>query len=236
EKALPFEEARLHEENAKKAAATDYDDATFNLLFKDELQEREFARVLLEYGTKKWDEERLIADYVFSEILDESLFDNPEIIKLINTYRQAIQQDTQLAAKSFFIYHPDTTISAMTVSLLNFPYEESSHWRKEYSQSTGYQKQLFEQSYEHFIRSLAPGNEEQLMRYLKMDEDKTNYEVQSAIDYLQLRKIKRMILENQVDMEKPHSQEEYETLHKTHEHLKQLEMELSQKMGTVIIK
>ena len=56
EKALPFEEARSHEENAQKAAATDYDDATFNLLFKDELQEKEFARVLLEHGNKKWNE------------------------------------------------------------------------------------------------------------------------------------------------------------------------------------
>ena len=52
EKALPFEEAKLQEENARKAQETDYDDATFNLLFKDELQERELARILLEHGTK----------------------------------------------------------------------------------------------------------------------------------------------------------------------------------------
>jgi DNA primase len=45
-----------------------------------------------------------------------------------------------------------------------------------------------------------------------------------------------MLLENQIDIEKLHTVEEYEMLHRTHEHLKQMEMELSKKMGTVIIK
>jgi DNA primase len=74
------------------------------------------------------------------------------------------------------------------------------------------------------------------MRYLKMDEDRTNEEVESAINYLKLRKIKRMLLENQVDLEKPHTVEEYEMLHRTHEHLKLMEMELTKKAGTVIIR
>ena len=74
------------------------------------------------------------------------------------------------------------------------------------------------------------------MSYLKMDEDKTKEEVESAINYLKLRKIKRMLLENQLDMEKQHTAEEHTMLHQTHEHLKQLEVELSKTMGTVIIK
>jgi len=37
-------------------------------------------------------------------------------------------------------------------------------------------------------------------------------------------------------MNKPHSPDEYETLHRTHEHLKQLEIELTRRLGTVIIK
>src|SRR6478736_10029568 len=86
EKALPFEEAKLQEENARKAQETDYDDATFNLLFKDELQERELARILLEHGTRYWDDTQLIADHIFSEI-DESLLDNPDIIRLINAFK-----------------------------------------------------------------------------------------------------------------------------------------------------
>jgi hypothetical protein len=45
------------------------------------------------------------------------------------------------------------------VSLLNFPYEESEHWKREFSSSTGYQQKLFEQSYEDFLRSVTVGNE-----------------------------------------------------------------------------
>jgi DNA primase len=45
-----------------------------------------------------------------------------------------------------------------------------------------------------------------------------------------------MLLENQVDLEKSHTAEEYQNLAQTHEHLKQMEKEISAKMGSVIIK
>ena len=235
EKALPFEEARHHEENALKGQAADYDDTTFNLLFKDELQEKEFARVLLEHGNKIWND-RLIAEYMFEEILDEGLFDNAEVVKLLHEYKEAFQKGKSMVSKNIFIYHPDPGVSALAVSLLNFPYDESEHWKKEFSQSTGYQQKLFEQSYEDFLKTVSVGNENDLMRFLKMDEDKTFHEVESAVNYFKLRKIKRMMLENQHDLEKPHSPQEMETLYRTHEHLKQMEREITMKMGSVIIK
>lgn len=230
------EEAKAFEENAKKAEATNYDDATFNLLFKDELQEKEVARILLEYGIRKWDDNKLVAEYIFDEMVDESLIDNPDVIKLLHSFKELLQQKITEASKNYFIYHPDTKLSALAVSLLNAPYEESEHWRREFSQSSGYQKNLFEQKYEDFISTLAHDNKEKLLSFLKMDEDKTNEEVESAVGYLKLRKIKRMLLENQLDMEKQHSPEEYNMLHQTHEHLKKMEMELTKKMGTVIIR
>ncbi len=236
ERKLPFEEAKTFEENAKQAEASNYDDATFNLLFKDELQEKEVARILLEYGIRKWDESKLVADHIFEEMVDESLIDNPGVIKLLHSFKEVLQQNTATFNPNYFIYHPDTQLSALVVSLLNAPYEESEHWRREFSQASGYQKNLFEQSYENFISTLAHDNHEKLLGFLKMDEDKTNEEVESAIGYLKLRKIKRMLLENQLDMEKQHSPEEFNMLHQTHEHLKKMEMELTKKMGTVIIK
>ena len=236
ERKLPFDEAKQQEENARQAEQTNYDDATFNLLFKDELQEREVARILLEYGIRKWDDSKLIAEHIFEEMVDESLIDNSDVIRLIAAFKELLLQDRSAADKNYFIYHPDTKLSTLAVSLLNFPYEESDHWRREFSQASGYQKNLFEQSYEDFIKTVAPDNEEKLMGFLKMDEDKTNEEIDSAIGYLKLRKIKRMLLENQLDLEKQHSPEEYSMLHQTHEHLKKMEMELTRKMGTVIIR
>jgi len=235
EKALPFEEARSHEENAQKAAATDYDDTTFNLLFKDELQEKEFARVLLEHGNKKWNG-GLVAEFMLDEILDEGLLDNADVIKLINEYKKALDKERAILNKNLFVYSNDPAVSSFAVSLLNFPYEASEHWKREFSSSTGYQKKLFEQSYEDFLRSVTVGNESELMTFLKMDEDKTHIEVESALNYLKLKKIKRMLLENQVDIEKKHTPEEYRTLAQTHEHLKQMEREISGKLGAVIIK
>ncbi len=235
EKASPFEEIKSHEENAQKAAATDYDDATFNLLFKDELQEKEFARVLLEHGNKKWNA-GLIAEFMLDEILDEGLFDNADVLKLISEYKKALEKERTILNKNLFIYSNDPAISSFAVSLLNFPYEASEHWKREFSSSTGYQKKLFEQSYEDFLRSITVGNETELMTFLKMDEDKTHIEVESALSYLKLKKIKRMLLENQVDLEKKHTPEEYRTLTQTHEHLKQMEREISGKLGAVIIK
>ena len=236
ERRLPFEEAKQHEENARQAEATDYDETTFNLLFKDELQEREVARILLEYGTKKWDESTLVAEHVFEDMVDDSLIDNQDVIKLINTYKKILSENPGQANKNFFIYNTDNKLSSLAVSLLNVPYEESEHWKREFSQATGYQPALFEKSYEDFIKAVDRENETELLSYLKTEEDRTNEEVDSAINYLKLRKVKRMLLENQVDLEKKHSPEEYNMLYQTHEHLKLMEIQISKKMGTVVIK
>ncbi|MGZ8517369.1 MAG: DNA primase [Chitinophagaceae bacterium] len=236
ERKLPFEEAKKHEENARQAEQTNYDDATFTLLFKDELQERELARILLEYGVKKWDDSKLVAEHIFEEMVDESLIDNKDVIVLLTTFKSALKQDPARPDKSYFIYHPDTKLSTFAVSLLNFPYEESERWRTEFAQDSGFQKQLFEQNYEDFMRTISTDNEKQLMGFLKMDEDKTNEEVASVINYLKLRKVKRMLLENQVDLEKSHTTDEYEMLHQTHSHLKGMEIELTKKIGTVVIR
>jgi DNA primase len=54
--------------------------------------------------------------------------------------------------------------------------------------------------------------------------------------YLKLRKIKRLMEENQQDLAKPHTNEEQMVLLQTHLHLKQLERDLMRPLGTVIFK
>ena len=234
ESKLPFDEARTIEENARKAADTNYSDQTFNLLFRDDLQEREIARILLEHGFKKWDASHLIAEHVLSELPEEDLIDNEAVLKFIDTYRQVLAAHIK-PEKNYFLYHPDPSISTLAVSLVHFPYEESEHWKRELSQSTGYQKSLFQQDYRTFLDTLRPENEEELMRFLKMQKDTTNEEVESAVNYLKLRKVKRLLLQNQADLEKAEASEQ-QTLFLTHQHLKQMEIELSRKLGSVVIK
>ncbi|MFZ9388870.1 MAG: DNA primase [Chitinophagaceae bacterium] len=236
ERKQPAADERQIEEKSRQAAETGYDDATFDLLFKDELQEKEVARMLLEYGIRPWDENRSVADYIFEEMVDESLVDNKDVLHLLYTFREVLRTAPASLNAHYFIYHPDQRVSRFVVSLLNFPYEESDHWRREFSQATGYRQQLFEQSYEDFMKAVARDNENGLMQYLKMDEEKTNEIVESALSYLKLRKIKRMLLENQLDMEKEHTPEEFSILHQTHEYLKQMEISLTKRSGAVILK
>ncbi|MFL5774486.1 MAG: DNA primase, partial [Flavisolibacter sp.] len=234
ENKIPFNEAKVHEENARQAQDAEFDDQTFSLLFRDDLQEREIARILLEYGTKKWTAEEAIAEHVLSELPEEDLIDNKSVLKMLEEFRR-LQELHTVPDKNYFLYHPDNDISTLTVSLLNFPYEESIHWKRELSQSTGYQKSLFEQDYKSFLHTIKKENEPVLMSYLKIGRDNTKNEVESAISYLKLRKIKRLLLQNQADLEKADPSQQT-TLFLTHQHLKEMEMELSKKLGTVVIR
>lgn len=234
-KAAPLSSVTI-EENAQKSAASNFDDATFLLLFRDELQEKEVARILLEYGHRSWNEAQRVSDFILEEIADESLIENEEVRKLFSAYRSLRQQGEDPNGPQYFVQHPDQQLSILAVSLLQFPHEESARWKTEFSQQTGYQARLFEQDYDDFITTLSAGQENSLQHFLKAEEDRSAEVVQSAIHYLKLRKIKRMLLENQQDMEKQHSADEFSVLLQTHEHLKQMEIALGKQSGTVIIR
>ncbi|MBC7829177.1 MAG: DNA primase [Chitinophagaceae bacterium] len=105
-----------------------------------------------------------------------------------------------------FLYHEDLQLSADVVSLLDFPYELSHNWK------------------DHFEGKILTREE----LYLE--------EVKSTINYLKLRKIKRLIEENQKDLESFHTSEEQVVLIQTHQHLKQMETQLTSQMGTVILR
>ena len=234
ENKLPFDEAKYHEENARKGAATEFDDQTYNLLFKDDLQEREIARVLLEHGTKAWNETQRIDEFILAELPEEDLIENAAVKKLIHIYKEeSSKSDT--VDKNFFIYNEDQVLSTLVVALLYFPYELSYRWKKDIGQSTGYQNNLFQQDYKSFLKTISRGNEDHLSNYLKTQEDKTINEVELALNQIKLRKIKRLLLENIADMEHDDPKNN-PSLWLTHQHLKNLEMELSKKIGSVIIK
>ena len=230
ERKQPFEDTQPAPETPS------FDDATFNLLFKDELQEKEVARMLLEYGSRKWNDEQTVAQHILEEMNDETLIDNQDVIRLFQLCRSILDKDPSLLQPNQFIYSEDNRISTLVVSLLNTPYEQSDHWKREFSNNTGYQRSLFDQSYEGFIQLLTKERSEDLMGYLKIGEDHTLEAVTSALNYFKLRKVRRMLLENQQDLEKPHSPEQYRELLETHLYLKKMEMDLSRNLGTVIIR
>jgi DNA primase len=105
-----------------------------------------------------------------------------------------------------FLYHEDQDLGRLVLNILDFPYELSANWTDKFE-------------------VIAVPEEEYYRK-----------EVFSSVNYLKLRKIKRMIDENQKDLEKPHSPEEQIVLIQTHKHLKEMEKELVQAAGTVILK
>lgn len=217
-----------YEDNAQKGAASGYSDESFNLLFKDELQEKALIKVLLEHGLKDWDETQKIADYIFNYIYKEpivgEMIDNSTVTRIIQLYRSMLAERKEPTDKDF-IFSQENDISALVVSILNTPYELSDHWKAE--------KQVFSVLEQGFIKYMGV---EYQHNPLEEEEKGFKNEVVSTLSYLKLRKIKRMIEENQQDLEKAHTNEEQLMLIQTHQHLKQMEIELLKKGGTVIVK
>ncbi|GAA4329756.1 DNA primase [Flaviaesturariibacter amylovorans] len=232
ESKVPFQEAQALAEQAETSPVS-FDDQTFQLLFKDELQEKEIARVLLEHGHKVWNDQ-LIADYVLNELPEEELIENTTVLSIIHAYRAQLSVQRPVDP-NFFIYHPDPAISSMAVALLYFPHEESRYWKSEQNQSAGYQQSLFKQDWKTFARLVHKDNYDELSNYLLTQKDTTNEEAESAVNYLKLRKVRRLLLQNHADLEKAPPEQQM-TFLLTHKHLKDMERELTAKLGTVIIK
>jgi DNA primase len=83
---------------------------------------------------------------------------------------------------------------------------------------------------------ISPNWKDHYEGHIPTREELYREDVSSSLNYLKLRKIKRLINENQVDLEQPHSAEEQIILLQTHQHLKQLEIELTKSLGTVIFR
>ncbi|HLZ87280.1 MAG TPA: hypothetical protein VKQ52_08570, partial [Puia sp.] len=194
------------DEHGDPNAPLPQDDDSLNLLFRHEQNERGMIRVLLEYGLRSWDEQTLVADYVLGE--------SAELADLIDNKRllSLLQlfrdwyQQGLEPTSKNFLYHEDQELSTLAVSVMDVNLELSPNWK------------------EHYEGKIAT------------PDDLYKEDVTSVIRYLKLRKIKRLMEENQVDMNKPIPHEEWLVLYETHKHLKDMEIALMQGLGTVIVK
>ncbi|MES2430828.1 MAG: DNA primase [Bacteroidota bacterium] len=183
------------------------DDEVASLLNRDEHHERAIVRSLLEFGLKDWDEERKVADYFFDEI-DNDIEDLIDNKNLVRVIDtyRTWYKEGLEPTPKTFLYHEDLGLSSLVVSLMDYNYEISPNW-----------KEIFEGK-------------------ILTREDLYKEEVFSTLNYLKLRKIKHLIETNQQDLENPHTSDEQLLLLQTHQHLKQLEIELTKRLGTVIFK
>jgi DNA primase len=223
-KQLPVDFDQQYEDNAMRGAAADYSDESFNLIFKDELQEKALVKVLLEHGTKEWDAQMKIADYIFSQDIAEEMIENLSVIRVLNLYREMLSEMREPTDKDF-VFSQENEVSTLVVSILNTPYELSDHWTAE--------KQAFASLEQGFRKYLGIDYKHKAL----MKEEKTfKDDVVSTLQYLKLKKIKRLLEQNQADLETNNTYEKFLELLPPHLHIKEMEMEITRLTGSVFKK
>jgi len=188
------------------ALAVPSDEDSLNLLFRHEQNERGMIRVLLEYGLRAWDEQTLVADYVLGEFAELADLIDNKRLLTILDLFKDWYQQGLEPSSKSFLYHEDQELSTLAVSVMDVHLELSPNWKEHYEGKIATPDELYKE------------------------------DVLSTMRYLKLRKVYRLMEENQADLGKPHSEEELMMLLQTHMHLKEMERSLLQDLGTVIFK
>ncbi len=184
------------------------DNEVMALFNRDEMNERAMVRSLLEFGLKEWDEHQKVVDHVFKEIEANQLEEMIDNKDLVKILNtyKAWYDNGIEPDPKNFLYHDDLAMSALVVSLMDFNYEISPNWKEHFEGHIPTREELYKE------------------------------EVFSTLNYLKLRKIKRLIAENQLELEKAVDPDEQMVMVEMHQHLKSLEIELTKHLGTVIFR
>ncbi|MEP7256724.1 MAG: DNA primase [Ferruginibacter sp.] len=208
-------EQRFSEENITTENSGDVETDVMALFNKDEIHEQAMIRSLLEFGLKDWNppagragENQKVAEYIFKEIEDNQLEELIDNKELVRILQtyKAWYEAGIEPTAKNFLYHDDLQMSALVVSIMDFNYEISPNWKEHFEGHIATREELFAE------------------------------EVFSTLNYLKLRKIKRLMDENQRDLERTNVAEDQMVLVQTHQHLKQMEIELTKQLGTVIFR
>ena len=207
------EESRASRESANQSAVDngqpfEIEDDAVALLYKDEPHERAMVRSLLEFGLKSWNEQQRVADHVFTEIEENQLEELIDNKNLIDLIKtyKAWYDEGLEPTAKTFTYHEDNVIRQLAMQVMDYDHEISPNWKEVYEGKIDTREDLYKE------------------------------EVFSTVNYLKLRKIKRLIDENQRDLEKAQASEEQLVLLQIHQHLKQMEIDLTKSIGTVIFR
>ena len=184
------------------------DEKLESLFNKDEFQERAIVRSLLEFGLKIWDDQMTVAQYIFEQMDDNDLVAMIENPVLIKIIEsyRNLFNLGENPTKNNFLYFEDEAISRLVISLMDTQTEISARWK------------------------------EHLEGDILTREDLFKEEVISTLSYFKLRKIKKLIDENQRELENATDDADQFLFLKTHVELKLQEQQITKLLGTVIFK
>ncbi len=181
---------------------------TLDLLRKDDPQEKALVRSLIEFGLFQWNEEQKVADHIFSEIETNELFELFDNKDFVRIMKlyKEWYDDGLQPTSKDFLYHEDASLNKLVIAIMDVNVEISPKWKNHYEGHIATREELFRE------------------------------EVISTMNYLMLRKIKRLIIENQNELSHAEDSAHQLLLLETHRHLKNVEIELTKNLGTVIFK
>ncbi len=197
-----------NEETSASKAQTEEEDKVDSLFKKDEFQERAIVRSLLEFGLKKWNEEINVAEYIFEQMDENDLVAMIEnpVLVEIISSYRNLFDKGEKPTKNDFLYYEDEMVSRLVISLMDTQTEISARWR------------------------------EHLEGDILTRDDLFKEEVISTLAYFKLRKIKKVIDENQKALEKATDEGNQFLYLKIHIELKLEEQLITKQLGTVIFK
>jgi DNA primase len=182
------------------------DDESISLLFRHEENERGMIRSLLDFGLRSWDDRQSVADYILAECAELYELIDNKRLLKILDIYKLLYEQGLEPTIKTFLYYDDQEISTLAVSVMDFHYEISPNWKDHYDGKIATPEELYRE------------------------------DVGSTMRWLKARKIQRLIEDNQRDMMKPHTHEEWLVLCQTHLHLKELLKAVTKETGTVIVR
>ncbi len=204
------EENRQDQTETKSTEANETDDNenVVSLFNKDEYQERAIVRSLLEFGIKEWDENTSVAEHIFKEMDENDLESMVENRDLITIIHlyKNWYKEGKNPTDKDFLYYNDATINNLVINLMDSQTEISANWSRIFEGKIATREDLFRE------------------------------EVISTLSYFKLRKLKKLIDENQRELEKASTNEDQYLFLKTHIALKYEEQQITKQIGTVIFK
>lgn len=178
------------------------------ILRKDEMQEKALVRVLIEFGLKPWQENEKVADFLFKEF---------EVNKLDETIDSPqLGKMIQLYKKWYFdglnptdksfLYYSDPEINKSILDIMEFTPEISPNWSRVQDEKIPSREDL----------------------YLE--------EIRSTLTFFKLKKVKRLIAQNEEEFAQAKTTEEIKICLETQQELKKIEKAITSEIGTVIMK
>jgi len=221
EEVLNFEINRqLRKDLEKSAKAIDfYEPSTIqvpegpsgSLTLGDSPQERDIARILLLAGNQWMNPEREIrvADFILQNVTDVlEVFDHPLYKEVLELFLERAQNGKDFPESTFFLNHPQQEIKDLAIGFVFSPYVFSDNWEKRW---------------DIFLTQKHP------------DENFVD-DARKSLARFRLRKITRLIEENSKALrELGETHVRFAEHIKLHIKLKQIQMQLAEQTGTVVL-